>query len=279
MSFPNTRHTLIQRLATGGESADWHDFMTDYWGPICRFAQWRGNLSHEDAEDVAAEVFEALHKNRLLERWNEVRFARLRTLICTVVRNIVSNRARVGVGRSRLVREHGGMLDRYVEPTDSEAGDPAADQLDAFYAGWVNELLASAVEELLDEYNRNGKGDYFRVLYGRICEGLTMREIADALEIKVSSAENYFRHARQRLGDRLREMTLAHIERYSDPAQIEAEFAEEWNRLGDYLMRNGGTEAVVRQTLSAQESGSRAFRYRDRPSRPDLAPGGAEEAP
>src|SRR5260370_1349599 len=106
MVFPNTRLTLIQRLAGGGCDADWREFMNDYWGPVCRFAQGRGNLTHADAEDVAAEVFEAILKNRLLERWSKARSAKLRTLICCVVRRAMSNRFRVAAGRDRLLREH-----------------------------------------------------------------------------------------------------------------------------------------------------------------------------
>ena len=47
----------IQSLEDAGQirpgDADWREFMNDYWGPVCRFAQGRGNLAHEDAEDVA----------------------------------------------------------------------------------------------------------------------------------------------------------------------------------------------------------------------------------
>src|SRR5437879_4084689 len=39
MSFPQTRPTLIERLAAAGEERDWQEFLTDYWGPICRFAR------------------------------------------------------------------------------------------------------------------------------------------------------------------------------------------------------------------------------------------------
>lgn len=108
MAFPQTRLTLIQRLAANASQADWREFVEDYWGPVCRFAQGRSNLTHEDAEDIATEVFEAISQNRLLERWSKLRSAKLRTLICCVTRNVLSNRIRVETGRVRLVREHGG---------------------------------------------------------------------------------------------------------------------------------------------------------------------------
>ncbi len=115
MVFPQTRLTLIERLAGGGNEADWRAFLHDYWGPVCRLARQRGSPTVEDAEDVAAETLEAIVKNNLLARWSANRSAKLRTLICAVVRNILANRARVASGREHLVRDHGGQLDRYVE--------------------------------------------------------------------------------------------------------------------------------------------------------------------
>src|SRR5262249_11470199 len=158
-----------------------------------------------------------------------------------------------GVGRAKLIREHGGMLDRY---SDDSATEPPSDQLDAFYAGWVDEILQSTVDGLLEEYDQSGKGDYFRVLSKRLCGGLTVPEIADSLQIKVTAAENYLRHARQRLSDRLRETVQAHVERYSSPEQLQADVSVEWMRLGEFLQNHGGLEAVVRRTYATLEPGS-----------------------
>src|SRR5689334_291137 len=123
MSFPQTRATLIRRLASGQRGPDWEVFHRDYWRPICRFIRWQGRLSEADAEDVAADVFETILKNDLLARWVDSRTAKLRTLLCAVARNILSNRRRVADGRGRLVLDHGGALDRY---RDGEIDDPGA---------------------------------------------------------------------------------------------------------------------------------------------------------
>lgn len=271
MSFPNTRHTLIQRLASGGRDADWREFLDDYWGPVCRFARWKGNLSHEDAEDVGSVVFEALLKSRLLERWSEVQSARLRTLMCSVVRNVLSNRARVAIGRENLVQEHGGRLDRYRELSEIDVADTPVDQLDAFYSAWVDELLQAVIEDLLVEYNRSGKGDYFRVLYGRICEQMTVPEIAAALQIKLTATENYLRHMRQKLADRLRDTLRNQVLRYSDSDHLEAELAEEWTQLGAFLERQGGLEAAIRRLYLDSEPGARPFQH-PRPTSPSGFP-------
>ena len=256
MAFPQTRLTLIQRLADNASQADWRDFMDDYWGPVCRFAQGRGSLTHEDAEDVATLVFEAIATNRLLERWSQMRSAKLRTLICCVVRNVLSNRVRVEAGRARLIREHGGQLDRYAADDGFETEAPR-DQLDAFYAAWVDDTLRVAVESLLSEYERAGKGDYFRVFYGRLCEELPMAEIAELLQIKLTSAENYFRHVRDRLGDRLKDCVREHVLRYSAAPDPGDEFAGEWAQIGQYLHERGGLESAVRKAFEDRQASFR----------------------
>jgi hypothetical protein len=98
MSFPQTRHTLIQRIADAGDGRDWGEFLADYWGPVCRFARRAGALTQDDAEDAAAQTFEVLVRNRLLAHWVLKRSAKLRTLLCAVVRNVLSNRGRGGAG-------------------------------------------------------------------------------------------------------------------------------------------------------------------------------------
>ena len=247
MSFPQTRHTLIQRIASAGDDRDWGDFLADYWGPICRFARRSGAPTAEDAEDVAAQTFEALVRNRLLTRWVVRQSAKLRTVLCAVVRNVLSNRARLLAGRARLLRDHGGRLDdRGALPLITSLDAPA-DQADAFYAAWVEELLQQAVSALFTHYHRDGKGDYFRVLYGRLCDGMTTAEIAAALDLSVSQVENAFKHARKSLAEQLEQGVRDHVRRYCAPEDADAEVAAEWGRLGEHLKAHGGLEGAVRR--------------------------------
>lgn len=250
MAFPQTRHTLIERLATGGGEADWGEFLRDYWGPVCRFARLRGNLTSEDAEDVASETLQAIVKNDLLARWSANRSAKLRTLICAVVRNVLSNRTRVEAGRERLVREHGGQLDRYLDVSSVHPEDEPADAADAFYAAWAEDIVQKAIDALFTEYHAAGKGDMFRALHGRLCEGMTITEIAAALNLSPSVVDTQYRRARARLSERLQELVRWQTDRYSKTAESETEFALEWSRLGDYLRAHGGLEDAVRRTAS-----------------------------
>ena len=247
MSFPNTRLTLIQRIAAGPDQRDWRDFLSDYWMPVCRFALRQRGGSIQDAEDVAAETFEVLWKNQLLGRWAAGRSAKLRTLLCGVVRKVLANRGRVREGRRRLMKEHGDdLINRpgflVVESIDAPVHDD-----DAFYAAWADDVVQTATEALLAEYNRSGKGDYFRVLYGRICDEMKTPEIASALGLARTRVENYYKHARRRLGEKLEELVRRHVERYGESDDTEGDFAAEWAQLGDHLQARGGLESAVRR--------------------------------
>jgi DNA-directed RNA polymerase specialized sigma24 family protein len=254
MSFPNTQASLIIRLAQGGSETDWQQFLADYWGPIARFAARVGGLPLDQAEDVAGEAFVVLVRSPLFARWQAEKSGRLRGLLCGVVRNLLSNRRRVEKGRRRLLTaaaDAGGMPEVLsVSPT----AEPATEDLDTFYRAWVDELLARTMRKLLDDYQAAGKGDYFRALYGKVCEGLPAAEIAAALEIPVTSVENYVRAAKVQLSRRLADEVRGHVERYSPADSILAEFEGEWARLHEYLEKFGGLEEAIRQEAASLDT-------------------------
>jgi DNA-directed RNA polymerase specialized sigma24 family protein len=248
MSFPETRLTLIQRLSTGGTAEDWQDFLGDYWGPVCRFALRSGAGQLNDAEDVAVQTFEVLWESRLLVRWIANRTARLRSLLCSVTRKILANRHRVQAGRDRLGRD---AADQWAQP---EATDDV--QTEMFYAAWVENLLRQAVESIAAKYYRESKGDYVRVLYGRLCQQLSIAELAGALDIRPSAVDNYFRHARQQLAGTLQMMLRQQIDCYTAPGESEQEFQAEWQQMGAYLTDHGGLEEAVRRTYELMDPAS-----------------------
>ncbi len=245
MSFPQTSKTLIFRVVTEGNERDWHRFLSDYWLPVCRFAQQRANLRIEDAEDVASETFEAILRNQLLKRWASDRSSKLRTLLCTVVRHVLGNRARVQKGRQRLLAENAAELLARADLPTIKAMDEPAEHIDQFYAAWVEGILLQAVETLMAEYHQTGKGDYFRVLHGRVCEQMTNPQIAKALGIKKTDAENYYKAARKRLAAKLHELVEEHTRRYCQPQEADEEFNTEWGKIGQYLKDRGGLEQVI----------------------------------
>lgn len=254
MSFPQTSKTLIFRVATEGNERDWHQFLSDYWLPVCRFAQQRANLGIADAEDVASETFEAILRNQLLHRWVADRSSKLRTLLCTVVRHVLGNRARVQKGRQRLLAENAAELLARADLPTIRAMDEPAEDIDKFYGAWVEGILLRAVETLMAEYHQTSKGDYFRVLHGRVCEQMNNPQIAKALGIKTTDAENYYKSARKRLASKLHELVDEHTRRYCLPQEADDEFNCEWGRIGEYLKDHGGLEQAITKVYESTVS-------------------------
>lgn len=254
MSFPKTRHSLIQRLAVTGAEEDWRQFLEDYWPPVCRFAAKWGRLRFEDAEDVSSAAFQVVLAGDLLRRWLQQPSAKLRTLLCSVVRNVLSNRARIDLGRQRLLRENRELLQSLVV-TDIDSCDSASDETqDAFYAAWAEELVSSTLRSLHAELLKSGKADQFRVLFGRICDGMTNPEIAECLGLPLTTVENHFKRTRQRLAEQLEQATRRHVTRYCPADDVETEFQSEWHRLGEYLAQRGGLEELLRQTFADDDA-------------------------
>jgi len=240
MAFPQTRHTLIQRLASGGSETDWQDFLTDYWGPVCRFALQRGDRKLADAEDVAASTFEVVLRNNLLQRWVSSKQAKLRTLLCSVVCRVQANQFRSNK-RKKLFEQQ--FADELLHASTNDSSD--AQQQQGFMAAWTEDLLQSTLHELARDYHADGKGDYFRVLHGRLCQGLSIEQVAKLLKISPSAVNNYYRHVRKKLGERLESNVRAQVFRYAHADEAEAEFLIEWKNLADYLSQHGGLEATI----------------------------------
>ncbi len=117
--------------------------------------------------------------------------------------------------------------------------------MEAFYAAWAEDVVGQSVQRLAAEYRAQGKGDYVRVLYGRVCRGLTIGQVAEALEIKHSAVDNHYRHAKARLAEKLEDVVRRQVRRYCRSEEAEQGFAREWQRLGQLLADHGGLEEAV----------------------------------
>jgi RNA polymerase sigma factor (sigma-70 family) len=247
MAFPKTRITLVQRLATGGSEDDWQVFFNDYWGPIFRFCLRRGAKSQDVAEEVTSDVFQVLWEKRLLERWSSNRSAKLRTLICSVARKLLSQRFRV---------KNQSSLQDDLEASKSEDDD-------IFYAAWAEDIVQTCIPELAANYRSEGKGDYVRVFYGRVCEGLKIHEVASTLGLAETKVDHHYRHVRDQLEILLKVKVRRHVSQYCPDEEIEAEFLLEWQQLGDFLGGKGSIEQAVADAYSQFDPQDLALR-RDR---------------
>ena len=258
--FPQTRQTLIQRIATDRQAPEWNTFLDDYWGPVVRFAIRSGNLKIQDAEDITAETFKTLFTADLLSRWLEDRRSRLSTMLCVVVRNLISNRARLQSGREKIMHELKPVLTAEIARRQR---DPAEDR---FYEAWAESLLQSTLLQLQQDYLKRGRVNAFRVFYGRVREGLSNSEIADCLNLKVMDVENHYKRTRGQFTDRLRSGIEEHVRRYGAEDDFAQEVEWEWQTLGEYLKTHGDLESVFRQLPSESEE----LRCRERESKADL---------
>jgi hypothetical protein len=132
-------------------------------------------------------------------------------------------------------------------PNLDQLEQPLGEAEDSFYAAWVEEIVCRAVDLLASEYCRQNQADRIRVLYGRLCEELSIAEVSAALNLKASTVDFYFRDARDRLSLTLQAIVRPQVERYCNAEQAEDEFAREWERLGSYLATHGGLDEAVRR--------------------------------
>jgi RNA polymerase sigma factor (sigma-70 family) len=233
MAFPVTRVTLIQRLAAGGSQEDWRAFVDDYWGPVFHFCLRRGAPNRTNAEELTMDVFAVVWTQKLLERWQANRAAKLRTLVCAVARNLIAQRR----GRKPLAEL---ATEPAVETSDE----------DCFYAAWAEDLLHRALDQLATAYRRTGQGDYLRVYLGRTCEGLTIREVSDSLGLDDTKVDYFYRQVRDRMRETVDTLLGEQVVECSSPAEQAAEQAIERQRLRQYFAAQGDLEKVLRESLA-----------------------------
>lgn len=126
-SWPETRGSLIRRLADRNDADAWSFFEDNYQQPVYRFARSRG-LQPDDAMDVVQEVLMAVH--RAASNWKPTgRTGSFRAWLAESARRITlkitRQRARIGrgVGGSGFELEIGDVTDRSIGTTSQVSTD------------------------------------------------------------------------------------------------------------------------------------------------------------
>jgi RNA polymerase sigma-70 factor (ECF subfamily) len=173
-----------------------------YRDPIFEFARRQG-LPHEDAEDVAQEVFLRVCREEFLEKADRQK-GKFRTLLLAVTRHVILQFRRHELSERRDRRRQIALGDFDV-PADA----PADEEFDRL---WVKNLVTQAMERL--------KAEAMIQALKLQMEGRSYQEIADALGKSVTDVTNYIHRAKDRLRRQIEEMIREYSSREQAPAEI-----------------------------------------------------------
>ncbi len=143
---PNTRVSLIARLADHEDAAAWEEFVEIYLPLVYRLARRKG-LQHADAEELAQEVLVAVA--RAVDRWQpDPERGRFRDWLFRVARNAIINfltrpkHQRLGSGDSGVMQ----MLNEQCDPKNE-----MTEQFDLEYRREVFRWAAARVHRTVAE--------------------------------------------------------------------------------------------------------------------------------
>ena len=191
---------LMIRIQSGDARA-FEELVKRYQGPLIGFFQ-RNTRDAQLAEDLTQETLLRVYS----QSWNYLPIGRFRGWMYRIGRNLLIDNVR---------RSSHDLLLRAVRREKAEdddvlariAGDilPPAEQADIReMAGLVDELLA----EIPDEQRQTFTLHHFA--------GLTLVEIADAMDVPTPTAKSRLRLARERLRNQLRRRGIIHPQKPND---------------------------------------------------------------
>jgi RNA polymerase sigma-70 factor (ECF subfamily) len=185
-------HGLVERCQDG-DAAAFDELVNRYKNRVYNVAyRFLGN--HEDAQDVAQEVFIRAYKG--IQKFKGA--AKVSTWLHSITGNLAKNRIR---DSRRKGRDQGTSIEALVEKSvhDSLADDgPTPDQ--TAQKGELDEVLQQCLGELPEHYRM--------AFVLRTFDGLSYEEIADAMDCPPGTVKSRLNQARTLLRDRLKELAL-----------------------------------------------------------------------
>ncbi len=203
MNLPDTRASMILRLADSTDVEAWDQFVTVYEPLVYRLARQRG-LQHADAEELVQEVMLAVARS--VDRWEpDPNKGRFRDWLFRIARNLIINRL--------TRRQH-----RALGTGKSDVADLLANQVDdrtatstLFDMEYRREVFRWAAERVKAEVRPNTWEAFFR----STVSGIPPARVADQLQMTVGSV--YI--ARSRVIARLQRHARDFDTRQQDPTQ------------------------------------------------------------
>lgn len=173
-NFPDTRYSLIQRLATEDHDS-WREFVSLYEMVIYRVAR-RTGLQHADALDVTQEAFARVHRH--VHHWDQARTdGRFRNWLHRLTVN-----ASIDILRGRRARTHG-ECDSAVAQQIGEIAEPSAEECSWFrleYRRVLFDMVATRVRADVSE-------TAWQVFWLASVDSIPATTIAERLNLSIGS--------------------------------------------------------------------------------------------
>jgi RNA polymerase sigma-70 factor (ECF subfamily) len=187
-NFPETRSSLVMRIANASDAAAWEEFVRVYQPAIYRMARREG-LQHADAEELAQEAMLAV--SRAVGRWvpDPLR-GRFRTWLFRIARNLRVNFA------SRPKHQVWGSGDSNMHAMLEEQCDPHGAITELFELEYRRSMFQCAAEQV----RRVVSDRTWQAFWTSAVEEMPIVEVASRL--RISTGAVYI--ARNRVMARLR---------------------------------------------------------------------------
>lgn len=189
--LPETRYSLIARLARPEDVETWEHFVRTYEGAIIRYCRTRG-LQDADASEVAQEVFVVVHKEA--ENWKPSgRVGSFRAWLFEIARRAClasmrkRNRETVGVDSE--------ILSEPCSVSDANAHDEE----------WQRWAFCAAAQHVQLEV----KPETWRAFWQTAIENQTPQQVADNLNISIGSVYTAKCRVMARIRKQINELSLA----------------------------------------------------------------------
>jgi RNA polymerase sigma factor (sigma-70 family) len=172
--LPDTRHSLLVRLAEPNDAAAWAEFLETYEGAVLRYCRSRG-LQEADARDVVQQVLLAVHD--AMKAWKPTgRVGSFRTWLIRTAHNICLKTLRV---QARGDRGIGGTSVHEMLNDLSAESEPLAED-DAEWQRWAFYWAANQVE-------REVLPATWQAFWLAAVDGEPAAEVARRLQMRVGS--------------------------------------------------------------------------------------------
>jgi RNA polymerase sigma-70 factor (ECF subfamily) len=192
--LPDTRPSLLFRLAEPNDSAAWQEFLQTYEGAVLRYCRSRG-LQQADAHDVVQEVLLAVHS--AMRSWQPSgRPGGFRTWLLRTTHNMCLKSLRI---QSRHERGLGGTSVREILNNESASSEAGCDER-AERRRWAFCWAANLVE-------REVLPATWQAFWHSAVEGEPAAEVARRLDMRVGSVYASKCRVLKRIRERIHELT------------------------------------------------------------------------